>query len=197
MAPLRLSGRRARRVVLLLVAATIAGCSPVLDVHGGVVAAAGGGDPSTRATFAVGAPEAAPPGYVTTPRGAVVARRAGAVAARLLQGKGYAVSPDGKGELTVQIGAGHRNAKVAPVFPLPLPVPNRAGYTELSEANDIVEGSLVIDVLDTATGALLWHGAAHVVLDPEASDPALLERAVTAILATFPPRPAPARAAQP
>jgi hypothetical protein len=47
---------------------------------------------------------------------------------------------------------------------------------------------LIIDVFDTATGGMVWHGAARVVIDPTAIDDALLERATTAILATFPAR---------
>ena len=101
------------------------------------------------------------------------------------------ISPDlasevNVGDLNVEIGAGRREATVAPILPIPLPSGRQAARIEASEREDIAEGALIIDVVNTATQALVWHGAARVVMEPSAIDDALLARATAAILSTFP-----------
>jgi hypothetical protein len=167
------------------VAVMFTACSPLLDVHGGAVGVV---DVSARSVFSIGAPTGTPQGYTGSGRADEVVRRAGVIATRILVSKGYTLRQDGPDDLNVQIGAGRRETTVAPILPIPLPSGRQAARLEASEREDIAEGALIIDVFDTATGAMVWHGAARVVIDPTAIDDALLERATTAILATFPAR---------
>jgi len=178
------------RVSLLAPALVLLGvaCSPILDVHGGAVAPV---DVSSRSTFTVDAPAGSPPGFSGSDRSADVARRVAAIAARLLTSKGYSVA-DSSGakpaDLRLEIRVGRRDEKLAPVFPMPRPS-SPGGYVEATEADDARVGALVIDVVDVASGLIVWHGAARVVIDPDAPiDDSLVERSTDAILATFPAR---------
>jgi hypothetical protein len=161
----------------------LAACSPLLDVHGGSV---GAGDVSRRSVFSIGDPMGTPSGYAGSGHAEEVVRRAGLIAARILLSKGYTLRNEGPSELNVHIGAGRRQETLAPILLIPLPSGRQAGRLETSEREDIAEGALTIDVFDTATRALVWHGAARVVIDPTAIDDALLERATAAVLSTFP-----------
>jgi hypothetical protein len=169
--------------LLGFVAVMFTACSPLLDVHGGAVGVV---DVSGRSVFSIGAPTGTPPGYTGSGRADEVVRRAGVIAARILVSKGCTVRREGLGDLNVEIGAGRREATVAPILPIPLPSGRQAARIEASEREDIAEGALIIDVVNTATQALVWHGAARVVMEPSAIDDALLERATAAILSTFP-----------
>ena len=165
--------------------AMLACCSPILDVHGRAVGAV---DVSRRSTFSVGETAGTPPRYVRSDNTDEVVRRAGLFAARILVIKGYTLDKDRPSDLKVRIGAGRREEAVASEFLMPRPSPNQTGRIETSELEDITAGALVIDVFDGVTGAMVWHGAARIVIDPAKIDDALLERATTAILATFPAR---------
>ncbi len=127
-----------------------------------------------------------PSGYVGSGHAEEVVRRAGLIAARILLSKGYTLRNEGPSELNVHIGAGRREKTLAPILLIPVPSGRQAGRLEASEREDIAEGALIIDVFDTATRTMVWHGAARVVIDPTAIDDALLERATAAVLSTFP-----------
>jgi len=163
----------------------LACCSPILDVHGGAVGAV---DVSRRSTFSFGEATGTPPRYKHSDHTDEVVRRAGSFAARILVGKGYTLDKDRPSDLKVRIGAGRREEAVASEFLMPRPSPSQTGRIEASELEDITAGALVIDVFDGVTGAMVWHGAARIVIDPAKIDDALLEQATTAILSTFPPR---------
>lgn len=50
------------------------------------------------------------------------------------------------------------------------------------------EGKMSIDVFDTKTKQPLWHGQATQTIDPNKSDPTLIDAAVTGVMAKFPAR---------
>lgn len=173
-----------RFVVAALGGCLLLGCSALLDVHG---AGVGGTDVARDSTFSIDDALAPPAGYVKGDRSEEVVQRASGIASRVLVAKGYVARSGAPGDFRLRIGAGRRDATfVPPIIPLPLPSGQQAGRVEASEREDIAEGALVVDAFDTATGEMVWHGAARVVIDPTAIDDKLLERAVVAILATFP-----------
>jgi hypothetical protein len=104
----------------------------------------------------------------------------------ILQSKGYVLAdhPD----LTVRIAAGLREKHVP--FPLAAPPPGgpNDAWFKKNLAAEILEGSLVIDVYETASGTLLWHGGARAALDPEHFDEDRLRRAVVQVMSSFPER---------
>jgi hypothetical protein len=50
------------------------------------------------------------------------------------------------------------------------------------------EGKMSLDVFDTKTKQPLWHGQATQPIDPNQSDPAQVDAAVSGVMAKFPPR---------
>jgi len=48
------------------------------------------------------------------------------------------------------------------------------------------EGKLSVDVFDTKTKQPLWHGSATQTIDPSKSDPAMIDAAVSGVMAKFP-----------
>jgi len=48
------------------------------------------------------------------------------------------------------------------------------------------EGKLSVDVFDTKTKQPLWHGSATQTIDPNKSDPAMIDAAVSGVMAKFP-----------
>lgn len=50
------------------------------------------------------------------------------------------------------------------------------------------EGKMSVDVFDTKTRQPLWHGEATQTIDPNRSDPALVDAAVSGVMAKFPGR---------
>ena len=48
------------------------------------------------------------------------------------------------------------------------------------------EGKISVDVFDTKTKQALWHGSANAQIDPNKSNPALIDQAVTGVMAKFP-----------
>jgi hypothetical protein len=169
--------------LLILLMLSLAACSPLLDVHAGPV---GPRDLASRSHFSMSTPIEAPPGYGSSGRTDEVVRRAEVIATKILLSKGYGLANDGSGELYVHIGGGHRADTASPILPIPLPSGRQAARIEMSEREDIAEGALIIDVFESPSGAMVWHGAARVAVDPAAIDEDLLERATAAILATFP-----------
>jgi len=160
-------------------------CSPILDAHGGSVGAV---DVSRRSTFSIGDTTGVPPRYARSGHTDEVVHRVSLVAARILVNKGYTLDEDRPTDLNVRIGAGRREEAVASEFLMPRPSPSPNSQIETREAEDITAGVLVIDVFDGGTGVYVWHGAARVVIDPAKVDDALLDRAASGILASFPAR---------
>jgi hypothetical protein len=161
-------------------------CAPAIDVHAITFPAA---DLSGYATFSFGTTNDTPPEYVASSRSTEVKRRVHLYVEAILAEKGYVQKLDGTGDFIVQIATGRREREeLASVPPLPHPRPTRPAWFEEHEEKELLEGILIIDALDGRTQAVVWHGAAHVELDPEKIDEALLKRATMKVLAAFPAR---------
>ena len=64
------------------------------------------------------------------------------------------------------------------------------GYTTY-DVQKYIDGSLIIDIADSQTKNLLWEGIGNKQIDGPADDPEkAINSAVTAIMASFPPKPA-------
>ena len=50
------------------------------------------------------------------------------------------------------------------------------------------EGKLAVDIFDSNTKQALWHGSATQTIDPNKSDPAMIDAAVSGVMAKFPGR---------
>jgi hypothetical protein len=95
--------------------------------------------------------------------------------------KGYIAAASGNVDLLIMFGSGRREATI------------HEGTAALAtewvpddEDADFVEGSLVIDAFDGATGGKVWHGAARAEIDPDHIDDAPLQRSVAKLLTSFP-----------
>ena len=131
-------------------------------------------------TFSLGPAEAAPAGYQGSPRSAEVRRRLTPVISAALAGKGY-TEATGKGDLLVLFGSGRREVAI--------PQGSSSVTAEWlpdDEDTDFVEGALVIDVYDGATGVRVWHGASRASINPARPDDTHLDRSAMALLANFP-----------
>jgi len=173
------------RVLLgLALMASGLGCGNAIDVH---TRTAPNADFARYQTFAFGPPESAPVRYQESVRATVAERRTEDFVAEVLVSKGYKPAPNA--DLTVRIAAGVRRKELP--IPLAPPAPGSTpGQTWLpeNEAGEILEGALVVDVYETATGTLLWHGAANAWIDPDRFDEARLRRGVTEVMSSFPER---------
>jgi hypothetical protein len=169
------------RVSLLVAifASSALACSPLLDVH---AVTAPGAHPERLRTFSLGETEPIAGGYEPTTRSLDVQRRAWTIVARLLEAKGYRASS--QGELLIRMASGRQERMVARSLAIPHPSPSRPAWFIENERVD--EGALVIDAYDRSSGELVWHGGVQAELDPTNRDNALLERAVTSVLAAFP-----------
>ncbi len=173
------------RVMFALVgAAGCAGCGNAIDVHTNTAPAA---DFSRYQTFGFGPPEAVSAHYGEAQRTDEAQLRTQALVSEILQSKGY--RPAAPPDLVVRLAAGIRR-KAMP-FPLAAPAPGSSPadpWFRENEADEILEGALVVDVYDRASGALLWHGAARAFIDPDHFDEERLRRGVAAIMNSFPAR---------
>ncbi len=114
---------------------------------------------------------------------AASASRAEALAAELMRSKGYAPAPaDGDADLVVRLFAGRREHARRD------PEQNRASPVDADEEQDFLEGRLVVDVVDAATGRVVWHGAARTEVEPGQVDDDLLRRSLARVLGGFPRR---------
>jgi hypothetical protein len=130
-------------------------------------------------TFSFGPAEGPPVGYQASPASREVQRRVVPLVAAVLVERGYSPA-SGKGDIFIMCGSGRRNAVVHDA--------NDVSNTWLpdDEDADFVEGSLVIDAFDGATGVRVWHGASQAQIDPDHVDEGLLRRSVGKLLAAFP-----------
>ena len=63
------------------------------------------------------------------------------------------------------------------------------GYTTYDVQN-YIEGSLIVDIADAATKNLLWEGIGNKEIGTPSDPEAAINKAVTQIMASFPPKPA-------
>jgi len=159
-------------------------CAPAVEVHSLVFPGYG---LSRFETFSFGAAKDAPPDFQASPRAAEVRSRAQQLVASLLRDRGFVEKPEG-GDFIVQIGSGRRERQVQRAVPIPHPVPTRPAWFEEHEQEDLVEGALVIDVLDGTTHEPVWHSAARVEIPPDRVDESLLRRVTVKALDSFPLR---------
>ncbi|HEY3819275.1 MAG TPA: DUF4136 domain-containing protein [Polyangiaceae bacterium] len=132
-------------------------------------------------TFSFGPAEVPPPGYRLTPRSEETERRLPPLITAALLRKGYLPEPV-TGDLVVVFGAGRRDTPVHGVSSI-----SGSGWLPDDMNADIREGSIVVDVFDTARGLWVWHGTSRAAVSPENVDAASLRHSVDALLAEFPP----------
>jgi hypothetical protein len=128
--------------------------------------------------FSFGPAEGPPRGYQVSSRAAELQSRLRPLIAAALTQRGYAASP--KGDFFVMFGSGKRTVAIHEESAV------GGEWLPDDENADFVEGSLVIDVFDGATGGRVWHGAGQAKIDPDHIDDALLQRTVAELVAAFP-----------
>lgn len=177
-------------LAVALPGAAAAGCSQQLSIH---TAANPHASFATYRTFSFGPTEGPPGGYQVSPRSAEVQRRLQPLVAAALTEKGYSLA-SGKADFYIKYGSGRRTVPVKvgndePRYKEFVNYDESAvspGWSADDETADFVEGSLVIDGFDGATGGKVWHGASQAKIDPDHLDDGLLKRSVEALLASFP-----------
>ena len=178
------------RALSLAVAAcmwTSGGCSTAINFHTAVSPLA---HFDRYRTFAFETSRDAPPDFELSPRSIYVRHRVEEMSATILIDKGYALAANAIADLRIQVAAGRRTRKIR------RPVDAHSDWLAEDEEDDFVEGAFVIDAIDNETGELVWHGSARVEVEPGKVDEDVLRRAVSRVLASFPPRPVPAVATQ-
>ncbi len=174
---MRPSLRFAVALSLMMFPASI-GCSPSIHVHAVV-------NPSASfdryRSFSFGRTEGAPAGYLMTPRAADVERRLEPLIADTLEQKGYLPASGRRGDIFILFGAGQRDTSIHEESSM------GADWQPDDENADFVEGSLVVDVFDEATGKKIWHGASRAdINNPDRINEPRLTRTVQQLLASFP-----------
>lgn len=136
-------------------------------------------------TFSIGVPESAPRGYSPSPWPTVTRSFLGAMIQTGLGARGYAPVAD-HGDLVVRFGSGRKVVAVHET------TPPEGDQSELESPHfdyPEVDGALMLDAFDGTTGARVWHGASRAVIDPDRLNRRVLQRAVSAMLASFPAGP--------
>jgi hypothetical protein len=138
-------------------------------------------------TFSFGPSEGAPVGYHVAARSAEVQSRLQPLIAAALTHKGYVLA-SGKGDVYIMYGSGQRDLSTSePSDDIrSRNVTVGAGWSPDDETADFVEGSLVIDAFDGAERKWVWHGASRGTINPDRIDDQQLQRAVEALIASFP-----------
>lgn len=129
-------------------------------------------------------PEGAPSGFAGSAHSAYVKVRLESLTETILESKGYVPAADAPPDMTILVLAGRRKAERWVSDPSS---PRFARHGTLREV-DIVEGSFVIEVVDTTTGDVLWQGSACLEVEPNTVDEKRLQRAATEVLASLPAR---------
>lgn len=130
-------------------------------------------------TFSFEGSEGAPGGYVMSPASLQVVKRMQPIITFELENKGYLQSP-AHGDFVVRFGSGRRVAEADHVrnqYQLSL---------EEDEPTDFVEGSIVIDMFDGASGGQIWHGSARTEINPDKIDQKKLVDSIDDVLKKFP-----------
>jgi Domain of unknown function (DUF4136) len=94
-----------------------------------------------------------------------------------MSAKGY-VKAD-PGDLTLILTLGARNQTDISTW---------GRFNRQVDVYQYTQGKMSLDVFDTKTRQALWHGQATQTIDPDKSDPALIDAAVSGVMAKFPPR---------
>jgi len=137
-------------------------------------------------TFSFGPAEGPPTGYRASSRSPDVQRLLEPLIAAELTRRGYAPA-SAKGDLIIEYGFGRRAVVVHESSEAPL-----ASWLPDDENSAMVEGSLVVDAFDAATGGVrLWHGATRGQIESDHIDNDLLRRSVVELIAAFPTREVP------
>ncbi|PHP16556.1 hypothetical protein CG471_27500, partial [Sphingobium sp. IP1] len=55
------------------------------------------------------------------------------------------------------------------------------------DVRNVTDGTLTVDIYDTGTKQPVWHGTATQEVSRKSPDQATIDKAVTAVLANFPP----------
>jgi hypothetical protein len=76
-------------------------------------------------------------------------------------------------------GAGTRNVSTRD----PLPA---SDWTPDDESAEFVQGSLIVDAFDGATGKKIWHGKSRAEIYPDHIDEQILKQSVDALVSSFP-----------
>ncbi len=130
-------------------------------------------------TFSFDGSEGAPGGYVMTPASLQILKRMQPMITYELENKGYSLS-SGRGDFVVRFGSGRRIAQADHVrnqYQLSL---------EEDEPTDFVEGAIIIDMFDGASGGQVWHGSARTEINPDKIDPKQLMKTIDDVLEKYP-----------
>ena len=103
---------------------------------------------------------------------------------RIIQGvdgamsaKGYVKSDPGDIALILTLGARNQTD-----------ISTWGRFNRQVDVYQYTQGKLSLDAFDTKTRQALWHGQATQTINPDKSDPALIDAAVNGVMAKFPPR---------
>jgi hypothetical protein len=130
--------------------------------------------------------------YTATPQGMnpLLFERVRASINRSFAARGFAQATPG--EFAVAFTIGRRDSVQITDFgaygPSYRPYAWGPGFHDI-DVRQITDGTLVIDIYDTATRKPIWHGIATQQVDPNKVDQAVIDTAVDAVLAGFPPQP--------
>jgi hypothetical protein len=177
-------------VILSLVcvggAISAVGCADAVTIHAVTNPAA----PFAQyRTFSLGAPEAAPRGYRSSPFSEEVRGRVQPLIIEALNKRGYTAAPS-KGDLVVRFGSGRRVVTVHQATP-PEGEQSEVGFP--AQDYDEVEASLVIDAFDATSGVRVWHGTSRVDVGPDRVNQPHIQRTIEEMFASFPRSPIVAR----
>jgi hypothetical protein len=131
--------------------------------------------------------------YVSTPRGInpLLFERVKGSIDRTLQGRGYQLTE--KGEFAVAFTLGSRDRVEVTDFgsygPFFSPWGGPWGRPRNIDVRNVTDGTLVIDIYDTTTKRPVWHGTATQQITRSRIDQGMIDTAVNAVLANFPPPP--------
>jgi hypothetical protein len=162
-------------VVTLLGALTISCGGTAAHMAQVRTAAAPSASFSQYRTFAVGLTEAPPSGYQVSSRSLEAQMRIRPLIVAALEERGYTPQREGdRADLTVRFASETREA----------PVRNIAKNPDNHET--ILEGALIVDVFDSATGVQVWHGSAVTKVARDHLDEGLLATGVHELIGRFP-----------
>lgn len=169
----------ARLLAFAFFVALTVGCTTSVNIHSSV-------SPTARfdvyRTFAFGSDPGAPADFAESPESERIERMVAAIAADVLEGKGYVRVASPPADLTIRVAAGQRERAIHRTLP------RRPPWFAEDEEFDYDEGTFVIDAFDTGSSQLVWHGSARREIEPGHIDPDRLRQAVAGVLATFPAR---------
>ena len=106
--------------------------------------------------------------------------------------RAHSFSPGTPGDFAVAFTIGRRDSvqvtDFGPYAGFYRPYAWGPGYRDI-DVRQVTDGTLVIDIYDVATHKPIWHGIATQQVDPNKVDSTVIDTAVDAVLAGFPPLP--------